>query len=566
MTAPAADWSRVWELLRPHRRTFVVAGLLAAVVAACQGATVLLVRDVLDRLLRTGDPRAAWAIPLAIGVLFSVLAAARAGRLLLTRSAAYEAEAALRQRLLAHLLALSPEDVDAEGRGASAARLVRDAGAVRAAVGAAVTAVQRPASALAVAAAALATAPRLALVAALVLPVVAWVIHRSGRLSRDAARDHGAAVADADALARDSLDGHRTLQLAGAARRLVERFAQRDASQVAAALRATRARAVGPAMVELAVAAAFAGVIAVGARDVAAGQLTPGALLAFLVAVGLIHEPLKGIAALHALLQEARGGLDRVFEVLDRPPPPRDAPDARPLPSGGVTLRLAGVSADRGRGPILDDVDLRVEPGDVVVIQGASGAGKSTLLSVIAGFLPHGGRVEWSGEPPERWTRASRHAALAWVEQQPWLGMGTIREALTFGRPISEERLADALRQAGLDDAFLARLPRGLDTAVGDGGAGLSGGERQRLSLARALVAGPAVLLLDEPTSQLDDASERAFLADLAAGRQGRSVILVTHRPGPLAIATQAWQLSGGRLLPLTLSPPARPTNPAAPR
>jgi ABC-type multidrug transport system fused ATPase/permease subunit len=309
--------------------------------------------------------------------------------------------------------------------------------------------------------------------------------------------------------------------------------------------------------VELTAAVAIAVVVAVGASQVRAGDLDAAALVAFLVALGLLGEPLKGIAAANALWEEASAGLARVFELLDLPGvvPSQAAPvqvEER------VSISLTDLSLDRGRGAVLQGLDLLLEPGQIVVIQGASGAGKSTLLDLIAGFVgPTSGRILWNGSDAAGLGLQHRRAHIALVDQESWLGMGTVRDAIALARPrATREEVLNCAELAGLRERghFLSSLPNGLDGRIGDAGSLISGGERQRISLARALLCDAPVLLLDEPTANLDAKSEQGFLETLNSIRSGRTILIVSHRPAPLKIADRSYRLEDGVLVPLVSS------------
>lgn len=532
---------RIAALLKPHAPALAAATLLAALLSACRAGIVLVVRALLDVLARPSGGH--WWLAGAVVLLFVVQGGARFGRTWLTRRAALQAESALRARLLEHLLCRDPADLQADGVEDALLRLGHDAGKVRTAVGAAVTLVQRPLTTLAVAAAAVVMAPRLAVLAFAGVPAVVFVIAWTGRRTRNASADHARSLARLLAGAADALRGVRAVQAYGAQGAVREAFAEDDEQQVDAALRTTAWRVAGPPLVELSAAIGVAIVIGVGAAQVSAGQITSGDLVAFLVALGLLGEPLKGVAAGATLWEEARGGLERVFRTLDSAPATPDAEHAVPLLAERVTLDLAGVTVQRGARTVLRGVDLVVGPGDIVVIQGPSGAGKSTLLDVVAGFVrPHAGRVSWNGEPAEAWTVASRRGHLALVDQAPWLGAGTLEDAVRLGRPTAKRaEVAAAVEQVGLD------LP--LDRRVGDRGLPISGGERRRVALARALLRGAPVLLLDEPTEGLDAPAERRFLDALRQVAVGRAVILVSHRTAPTEIATAIYELEDGALV-----------------
>ncbi len=559
-----AELSRIARLFRPHLPVLLLAALLAALLSACQGLLVVLVREVLAALLDAPGGLQVKLLAAAVVGLFVVQGGARIGRTWLTRKAALEAERTLRNRLFSHLLHCDPSNAQQEGHGDTLSRLSHDAGKIRTAIGAAVTLVQRPLTAVAVASAAIVMAPQLALWAALGVPAVALVISWTGRQTRRHSRRHLERLGALEGSARDALSGLRTIQAYGAEQRAQKQFEAANEQQLRSALRATMFRISGPPAVELAAALGIAAVILIGSLQVQSGDLEAPALLAFLVALGLLNEPLKGFAVAHGLWEEARGGLQRVFEVLDRPARAPAATEAAEQAASPVTLELRGVDVERGRGLVLRDVNLRLWPGEVVVVEGPSGAGKSTLLDLLAGFVePCNGQVLWNGRGAADIPLTERRGQLAFVDQDPWLGSGTVSEAIAMGRPgASAAEIAACAERAGLprNSGLLATLPGGIEGRVGDAGGPVSGGEKQRIALARALLRDAPVLLLDEPTANLDPTSEARFLATLASLAQGRIIVVVSHKPGPLAIATRSFRIQGGRLIPRTTTRRAEPT------
>jgi ABC-type multidrug transport system fused ATPase/permease subunit len=216
-----------------------------------------------------------------------------------------------------------------------------------------------------------------------------------------------------------------------------------------------------------------------------------------------------------------------------------------------VALEFTGVdfAYDRNR-PVLQGLHLRLKPGEIVAIVGPSGAGKTTLLQLIPRFLePASGMVRWCGLDLKSLDRESLRRQVSWVLQEPLLLSATVAENIGFGREGATRAEIEAAAHAAQAHEFIVRLPQGYDTRVGDGSARLSVGEKQRIHLARAFLKDAPVLLLDEPTSALDGESELAILAAIQRLTQGRTTLMVAHRPETLHIAHRVVRLEGGVLI-----------------
>ncbi|MFF0555821.1 thiol reductant ABC exporter subunit CydD [Streptomyces sp. NPDC004266] len=275
------------------------------------------------------------------------------------------------------------------------------------------------------------------------------------------------------------------------------------------------------------------------------GELDLYTGLVILILAPEAYLPLRQVGAQYHAAAEGLAAAEEIFDVLEQPV--RDggtvgAPESVRLELDGVTVRHAGRAE-----PSLDAATLTVEPGETVALVGPSGAGKSTLLDVVLGFAvpEEGGSVRVGGIDlgtldPEEW-----RSRIAWVPQRPYLFAGTVAENVRLARPdASDEAVRDALRDAGAA-GFVAGLPQGLDTPLGEDGAGLSAGQRQRLALARAFLADRPLLLLDEPTAALDGATEAGVVEAVRRLAAGRTVLLVVHRPALLAVADRVVSLGG---------------------
>ncbi len=267
------------------------------------------------------------------------------------------------------------------------------------------------------------------------------------------------------------------------------------------------------------------------------GELDLYTGLVILILAPEAYLPLRQVGAQFHAAAEGLAAAEEIFDVLEEPV--RDeggaaAPESVRLELEGVTVRHAGRTE-----PSLDAMSLTVEPGETVALVGPSGAGKSTLLDVVLGFAvpEEGGSVRVGGEPLASLDLEAWRSRIAWVPQRPYLFAGTIAENVRLARPdASDEAVREALRDAGAD-RFVSGLPQGLDTALGEDGAGLSAGQRQRLALARGFLADRPVLLLDEPTAALDGETEAGVVDAVRRLAAGRTVLLVAHRPALLAVA-----------------------------
>ncbi len=278
------------------------------------------------------------------------------------------------------------------------------------------------------------------------------------------------------------------------------------------------------------------------------GELDLRTALFVLVLAPEAYLPLRLLGANYHASAEGMSAAERVFEVLERPEPRRGVGTHVPDPAvSGLSIQTLTVARPGRAEPVLDGLSLSVAPGEVLAVTGPSGCGKSTLLGVLLGLVAVDGGSVCIGEVElgeldlDAW-----RARLAWVPQRPRLFAASIAENVRLGRPhASREELLEAVANAGLLDV-VERLPRGLDTALGERGAGLSAGERQRIALARAFLRDAPLLLLDEPTANLDGATEEAVLAAVGRLVRGRTAVIAAHRPALVALAD--------RVLPLDLT------------
>lgn len=282
-----------------------------------------------------------------------------------------------------------------------------------------------------------------------------------------------------------------------------------------------------------------AAVLVVGGRRVLSGELSVGELAAFILFITTFFAPIQQLVHLYTTYQAGQAAAAKLRQLLATEPEVAEAPDAIDLPPVTGEVRLGGVGFAYGDNPrVLHDVDLTIRPGETFALVGPTGAGKSTIAKLVTRFYdPTAGRVLIDGHDLRGVTVASLRRQLGVVPQEPFLFAGSVRDNIAFARPhASDDELAEACRVLGIDD-LIARLPQGLDTPVHERGSSLSSGQRQLLALARAFVARPRVLVLDEATSSLDLRSEAVVERALDVLLEGRTAILIAHR---LATAMRA--------------------------
>lgn len=279
-------------------------------------------------------------------------------------------------------------------------------------------------------------------------------------------------------------------------------------------------------------------------------RMTIGALVAFLAYHMRLLAPVGNLMGLYSALVTGAVSLGRVFELLDTPAEVAERPGAAPLGNVVGEIVFDRVTLRHDRDAVLTDVSFRIPAGTICAIVGPSGAGKSTIADLLLRFHdPDEGAVRLDERDLRDVRLGDLRRTVALVDQSPFLFNATVRENIRYGKPeAGDSEVEDAARAAAVHD-FIAALPDGYETRVGERGLALSAGERQRIALARALLRRPAVLVLDEPTAALDAGNEREIAASLTRIMRGRTAIIITHRPSLAEIADQVITIESGRVI-----------------
>jgi ATP-binding cassette subfamily B protein len=539
--------------VRPLQRRIAGMALLEVASPALDTAAVWLFKRIVDEVL---VPRSLHALPPLALLLVAVTCADGAvgyAERVLTTSTAERFLQRLRSRVLDHLLRVRAEVLDRLRLGDVLGRLTADAGAVESflvsGLGNAITDLLRVAF---FTAALFLLSWRLAAVALLTAPVLLWATRRVSRRVREASREARRRGGAAAAVAEEALSSSAVVQAFGRERFEVERFDAEAEKALAAHVSAARQRGLVAPLLDASELAAGLAVVALGALELASGHLTLGGLLVFVTYVGKLYSPARGLGSYVASAHAAAAGAERIAELLEAPVA-RDAPGARMLPRprgrialDGVSFRYPGASEDALRA-----VSLEVGPGEVLAVVGPNGAGKSTLVKLLLRLVePTRGRVLVDGVDARDLELASLRAAIAIVPQDAVLFHGSILDNIAYGRAGASAEEVERAARAAHAHGFIARLPEGYATSVGEKGRAVSGGQRQRIAVARALVRGAPVLLLDEPTAGLDAASARRVLAAVRRhAARGGTCIVISHDLRAVRVATQIAVLDHGALV-----------------
>jgi ABC-type multidrug transport system fused ATPase/permease subunit len=559
-------------LLRPYRLQVTLMLIAIVVATAAALAPPYLAGRAVDDGIQAGDEGALTMIVLVFLGSISVLWIASYVQTYLVGWVGQRALQDLRERIYRHLQAMSIGFFTRRRPGVLISRLTNDVQALDTLVtDGIITLISSSLTLLGVIVILLALDAGLALVTFLTFPVlaIASVVFRI--ISADAYRITREKIANITAYLQETLSGVRVVRTFGRESRHVERMSQLNAENREANMRTVYLNASYFPAVELLSAIGSAAIILYGGYRAIDGEIAIGVVVAFIGYLNLFFDPIQQISQLYTTYQQGMAALDKIFDLLDTAPDMIDRPDAvnpgelrGEIELDGVWFsyarggdasidEVAEMTADEGSDDrhtwALEGVDLRVPAGQTVALVGETGAGKSTLAKLVARFYdPQRGRVLVDGHDLRGLSSQALRGQLGIVPQEGFLFSGTIRENIAFGRPdASNEEIREAARAVGAD-LFIDALADGYATEVGERGAHLSAGQRQLVAFARALLAEPRILILDEATSNVDVRTERVIEEGLSRLLHGRTAIVIAHRLSTIRRAGRIVVLEHGRI------------------
>jgi ABC-type multidrug transport system fused ATPase/permease subunit len=543
---------RFWPYARPYRRWLWLTLLFIVLLPAIETATIWLFKVVVDDVLVPRDFEPFIWIALAyIGLTLlaglvsfcdDYLSTWVGERFLLN----------LRTDFFRHLQTLSLDFFDRSRLGDLLSRLTADIGAIENFVLSGVADAMSYVLRIAFFTAALFYLQwDLALVSLFVVPLFWFAARRFSRLIKRASREKRRRSGSIGAVAEESLANAALVQAYNRQDTEVQRFHEQNLGSFHATMASTRIRSLFTPVIDLIEIAGGIVVIGMGTWELSQGRLSLGGLLVFLTYMTQLYSPIRGLSRLTNTIYSASAGAERVIELMDTEPGVRELHDPRPLgrASGAVTFdhvsfRYPGQSSDA-----LRDVTFSVAPGETLALVGPSGAGKSTVAKLLLRFYdPSAGEVRLDGRDLRDLRLGDLRDNVSLLLQETLVFHGTVRENIAYGKTGATDDEIEAAARAADAHEFIAALPHGYDTVVGQKGRRLSGGQRQRIAIARAMIRDAPVLVLDEPTTGLDAESGERVLAPLRRLMEGRATIVISHNLLTVRDATRIVVLDHGRV------------------
>jgi ABC-type multidrug transport system fused ATPase/permease subunit len=544
-------FARLLGFLRPYKLSLIVSIVLAAGSQGAQIALIWITERVIDRALIPHDRQKLWlfaGVIVALGLARAVLMAAR--RLISGRQA-LAVEMDMRQGLYSHLVRLSFGFYDRHQTGQLMSRATVDLQGVRFFLGyGLIFFFQNVLTVVSVTAVLLVFEWKLALIALAITPVLVVLAYRYSHIAHPTLREVQQKLADVATVAEENIVGVHVVKSFAQEPQESAKFHARSEDVFRQTLRANRQRALYVPLISWVPLLAQGGVLLVGARMVTNGQLTVGGFVAFNLYLGMLVTPLRSLGMWIGQSQRATASGERIFQIMDEPEEIAERPGAADLPPGGGHLRFENVVFEYLEGrPVLDGVTLDVPAGRTIALIGQTGSGKTTLTSLVPRFYDAtSGSVTVDGADVRDVTLTSLRRSIGVISQDPFLFSATVRENITFGAPDLDDAEVERIARLAQAHEFVAELPDGYDTVIGERGITLSGGQRQRLAIARALAVDPRILILDDATASVDATTEARIRFGLREAMQNRTTLIIAHRLSTIALADEIVVLDQGRI------------------
>ena len=531
-----------------------LAGLAAAVpYGAMDGAIAFLAGQGLQKILVDGRQHLIYYVPLAVLLIATLQGIFRFFETYCIRYVGGAAIRDLRNQVFEHLERQPLLYFQGQSSGVLIGRMVNDIAVVESAIAQTFqTLVSRTITLISLAAVLIFQSFWLSIIALSILSLIVLPVSILGKKIRRSARGGQEAIGDLVSVLSESIQGAKIVQAFNLEQYQINRFRATNGNFFSNTIRAVRAEALLSPILAMIGASGIAAVMWVAGYQVVHHQMTIGALTSFVIALLLLYSPIKNIGRINGVLQPALAAATRVFELLDLEPGFKDAQGTIELQPGPHHVKFVDVSFryPGNTNMVLEKINLDIMPGRLLALVGLSGSGKSTLANLVPRFFdPTSGVIIVDGRPLMSYSLSSLRSQIGLVTQDNFLFNMTIEENIRLGKlDATHEEIKSAAQSAYCHD-FIAELPQGYATQIGERGVRLSGGQQQRIAIARAILKDAPILILDEATSSLDNESEAMVQAALDNLMKDRTVIVIAHRLSTVRHADQILVLDSGRIV-----------------
>ncbi len=547
-----SNYLRLFQYLKPYLWPyFTIAMVCMLGYSATMGGLPFIVERVFDDIFTRKDMTALSYLPFVIVGVFAFRGLMNFGQSYLTDYVGLRIITDVRNAIHRHLQSLPLSFFQRHPTGTLISRVTNDVSLIRSALTDSVASLMRDTTSLLVLiVVAFIKDWVLASIAFAVFPAsVLPVLRLSKKIKRFTKRGQ-VSIGNLTTLLQENIQGNRIVKAFGMEAYEINRFSEENQRLFTQFVRASRSKAIVTPAMELLAAFAIGAVVWYGGSSVIGGGRTQGEFMAFMAAMFLLYQPFKHLSRTYSLIYQAMAGAERVFEVLDTDPEIKDNPGSREAPPFSKGIEFHNVNFSYDRNPVLKDINLKMNWGEVVAVVGVSGVGKSTLADLIPRFYDVGaGSITFDGVDIRELTLASLRSQIGIVTQQTFLFNDTVKNNIAYGDRSKDMDQIIAAASAAHAHEFVSAMPQGYDTVIGEMGLKLSGGQRQRVSIARALLKDGPILILDEATSALDAESERLVQEALERLMTRRTTLVIAHRLSTIRKAARIAVLAGGSIV-----------------
>lgn len=545
------NYKRLLQYIRPYLKRLALAIVCIVVAAACNLYLPWIIKDMVDKVLAEKDMVMLYVICVSIVVVFLIRGIFYYGQSYLVSYIGQKVVIDVREVMFRKFQRMPMAYFDKHQTGETMSYITNDVAAIQSAlVDQLIEMVTEGSILIGSIAMMIYLDWKLSLLTLVVIPLVGQAMKIFGRKLKRNGTVIQERAADITSLLQESISSIRVVKSFVREDYEIKRFINQNILNFQAAMKNVQLTSLLTPTVEFLAAVSVTFIVGFGGYEVVNGQMTAGALVAFLTYAVNLANPVKRLARVYGNLQRAMAAVDRVFAVIDLPEPISDKEDAKSLPKIQGHVEVKNVTFGYKEGVnALEDVSLDVKPGQMIAFVGPSGAGKSTIANLIPRFYEiNGGSISIDGYDIRDVKLDSLREQIGIVPQETMLFSTTVMENIRYGRlDATDEEVIEAAKAANAD-SFIRELPQGYDTTIGERGLNLSGGQRQRMAIARAILKNPQILILDEATSALDTESEKIVQAALDSLMVGRTSFVIAHRLSTIFNADQIYVIDGGRI------------------